>query len=168
MKKQLTALLCLAALFLLTACGPIGDTISDLIRGDVACRVGETYTTSWFSFTVLAVETPASYAGYTPPTGYTLVDVTLSESCAEGSQPMGTFDFYLNAPAFPDYIYPLDPLDETMMPTAFTLTPDTPATYHMLYQIPADTTGLRLTYTEMDADNRAGAAYTIDIPDERQ
>jgi hypothetical protein len=131
----------------------------------VSGEVGETFATRWFSFTVLSVETPASYAGYRPAAGRMLVDAVISESCAEGSLPMGTFDFYLDAPSLPAYVYPLEPFDDTMMPSAFTLTPDTPATWHMVFELPAGVTGLRLTYTEVDADNRTGAVYEVALPD---
>jgi hypothetical protein len=79
------------------------------------------------------------------------------------ASPMGTFDFYMDASSFEYYIYPLDPWSNEMMPMEFDLYPDETVEYHMIYEIPANTTGLNLFYTEVDAEEGEGATFRIPI-----
>jgi hypothetical protein len=141
-----------------------GRALGQLLEGDVTGEIGKDYRTEWFSFNVASVEEVSEYAGYTPAEGYTLVDVVVSETnIFESAIPMGTFDFYMDSDSFMDYIFPLDPLDDSMMPLEFELAPDESVQYHMVYEIPVERDGLALMYTEIDEDEVEHATFTIKL-----
>jgi hypothetical protein len=141
-----------------------GRALGQLLEGDVTGEIGKDYRTKWFSFNIASVEEVAAYAGYTPEEGYTLIDVIVSETnIFEDAIPLGTFDFYMDSDSFVDYIYPLDPLDDSMMPLEFELMPDESVEYHMVYEIPIERDGLVLMYTEFDEDDVEHATFTINL-----
>jgi hypothetical protein len=150
-----------------TAAGAIssaGRALGQLLEGDVTGEIGKDYRTEWFSFNIASVEEVSEYAGYTPTEDYTLVDVIVSETCIfDQAIPMGTFDFYMDSDSFEDYIYPLDPLDDSMMPLEFDLAPDESVQYHMVYEIPVERDGLVLMYTEIDESDTEHATFTINL-----
>jgi hypothetical protein len=74
---------------------------------------------------------------------------------------MGTFDFYLNSPLFDEYIYPIDPIDDSMMPLEFDLAKNQSVEYHMIYEIPAAVPDFQLMYTEIDETDKEGVTFTI-------
>jgi hypothetical protein len=140
------------------------QSVVEMLSGDVTGEVGKPYATQWFEFTVQTIEEVSEYAGYVPEEGNTLYDVLITETGTfSESSPMGTFDFYMDAPSFRDYIYPLDPLSSEMMPLEFDLNPDQTVEYHMVYEIPADASGLKLMYTEVDEEENEGVTFNIPI-----
>ncbi|MDR3254506.1 MAG: hypothetical protein LBT31_02925 [Synergistaceae bacterium] len=142
------------------------ETIGNFLKGDVTGEVGKTYSTKWFNFFIKSVKKVDEYAGYEPVAGNTLVDVVISEKCTfNEATDMSTDDFYLDSAPFDEYVFPMEPIDDTMMPLEFTLAPKEQREYHMLYEIPSDTVGLKLAYTERDVEGNIGATFTINIPD---
>jgi hypothetical protein len=180
-KKRIVIVLALAlALALsLAACGSgkdqaesaLGDAsqsarelLGQLLGGDVTGEVGKDYRTEWFSFNVKSINSVAEYAGYAPGEGNVLIDVLLTETNNfEEALPFGTSDFYMDDISFEEFIYPISPIDDTMMPEEFELGTDESAEYHMIYEIPADTTDLRLMYTEIDETGAEHATFTIPV-----
>lgn len=177
-KPAITLLLILCAGLLLAGCsgnpieavgnsiGEIGDAVNEvvgkLLSGDVTGKVGETYRTEWFNFTVHSIDEVASYAGYTAQDGYTLYDVKISETATfENQITMGTFDFFMDADVFEDYAWPLDAWDDSMMPESFELEPGESAEYHMVFEVPEGMQGLKLMYVEIDEADNVGATFTI-------
>lgn len=168
------ALLLLAGLLALSLCacgglneaaGSVGEAIGQMLSGDVTGEVGKVYRTEWFSFTVESVEVVSSYAGYTPAEGYVLYDTVVTETCTfDQPIPMGTFDFFMDHDSFMDYAYPLDPLNDSMMPLEFELDKGEFATYHMVFEVPEDVeSGLRLMYVEVDENDTEHATFTIKV-----
>jgi len=140
------------------------NTATQWLSGDVTGEVGKTYATDWFEFTIHSIEEVGAYAGYSPVDGCTLYDVVITETnIFDTAIPMGTFDFYMDDASFEEYIWPIDPLDDTMMPEAFDLAPGETVRYHMVYEIPSDVTGLMLMYTEVDEEDNEGRTFTIHI-----
>ena len=126
--------------------------------------VGTVHKTKWFEFTIHSIEKVDSYAGYTPRAGYQLYDVVITEkNTFSVAIEMGTFDFYMDDPSFIDYIFPIDPLNSTMMPEVFTLGVGQSVQYHMVFEIPSNVTKLKLMYTEIDEFNNKGKTFTIDV-----
>ncbi|MDR1159752.1 MAG: hypothetical protein LBK69_03900, partial [Syntrophomonadaceae bacterium] len=74
---------------------------------------------------------------------------------------MGTFDFYMDSSSFEEYVYPIDPINDSMMPLEFMLAKDQTVEYHMIYEIPGSTTDLQLMYTELDENEQDGATFTV-------
>ncbi|MDR2771530.1 MAG: hypothetical protein LBB57_05795 [Clostridiales Family XIII bacterium] len=140
------------------------QSVVEMLSGDVVGEIGKAYGTQWFEFTIKSIGEVSEYAGYAPEEGYTLYDVLVTETGTfDEASPMGTFDFYMDAPSFSDYIYPLDPLSDEMMPLEFDLDTDETVEYHMIYEIPIDTAGLNLMYTEVDEDENEGITFSIPI-----
>ena len=142
----------------------VTDSIGQFISGDVTGEINKTYSTQWFSFTVKSIETVSEYAGHTAPEGMKLISVLVEETNIFGSTiPMGTMDFYVDEVSLLDYIYPISPLDETMMPDEFDLAADETAEYYMIFEVPADISDYMLMYTEIDENNDIGATFTINF-----
>jgi hypothetical protein len=153
-----------------TTGGSISDSIVSTVRslinikGDVTGEVGKAYLTQWFNFSVLSVERVKEYSGYVSEDGNILIDVEIAELCTfDESIDMGISDFFMDSDSFLEYVYPITPLDDTMMPEHFMLQPKEKATYHMVYEVPEDTDDLRLVYIELDEKNNEGATFTIKI-----
>lgn len=168
MKKKPTIFIALiiSIMFLVCACSTtdVVNTVAQMLNGNVKGEIGKTYSTQWFEFTVKSIEKVDSYAGYEPENGFELYVALLNEKNTFDEEiPMGTFDFYLDAESFEEYIYPIDPLDNTMMPLEFTLNQSDVAEYYMIYEIPSGTEGLMLCYTEIDEDDNVGVLFTIAI-----
>jgi hypothetical protein len=142
------------------------DSVGNFLKGNVTGEVDKVYSTEWFNFAVRSIEKVDEYAGYSAEEGFILLDVVVEElNTFSEDIPMGTFDFYLDSDTFIDYIFPLDPLDDTMMPTEFSLSPSEDVKYHLLYEIPDGVADLRLMYTEIDEEDNEGATFTITVPE---
>jgi len=178
-KKIRIVLMCLAVALVLASAvyriaasrsngeeGAITQSIASFMKGDVTGEVGKEYRTKWFKFTVHSIDRTGEYAGYKPEDGAVLLDVVIDETCTFKSPiDMGTFDFYIDAESLEEYIYPIDPLNDTMMPEEFRLEPKDKKQYHMIYEVPGDMNGLKLIYTEVDEDDNTHATFTINIKD---
>lgn len=175
MKKMF--LVALAAMTVaMTGCSSVSDTVgqavseavqevaAQLVTGDVVGEIGTTYSTQWFEFNVESIEFVSEYAGYAAEEGNTLIDVVVTEKGTfDEPVPMGIFDFIVDHESFEEYAYPMEPLDDTMMPEEFDLAKDETVTYHMVFEVPEDTEGLFLFYTEIDESDTEGATFTINI-----
>jgi len=140
------------------------DSISELIAGDVAGKVSETYKTKWFEFTIQSIDKVKSYADHKAKEGYQLYKVLITEkSVWDSSVPMGIFDFYMDDIDFTEYIWAMSPLDDTMMPEEFELEPNQTVQYVMVFEVPTNTTNLALVYTENDESGEEGATFSIRI-----
>lgn len=173
MKKLALALAGILCAITLVACGGgsstagniIGEAIGSLVSDGGKGEIGKAYHTQWFAFRVDSVERVSEYAGYATGEGNELLDVAVTERNIFGEAiTMGTFDFYLDSDTFLEYVWPMDPMDETMMPDSFVLADKEEVTYHMIYEIPAGLTDLILYYTEFNEDGEEGDTFAITIP----
>jgi len=175
--KSLASLLAMAlVLIFLAGCGDIISfsdpavrrretrraTIADFLSGDVTGETGETYQTRWFDFTIHSIDEVDSYAGHDAQEGYQLYKVQASlKNTSDDAIPMGTFDFYMDDPAFEEFIWPIAPLDDTMMPEQFDLELGEIVQYIMIFEVPAKTTELALVYTEFSENEYIGTSFII-------
>jgi len=131
-------------------------------EGEVIGEIEETYRTKWFEFTIHSIEKVDFYAGYTAKKDNQLYKVLITEkNTSEAVLPMGLFDFYMDAPAFEEFIRAIAPLDDTMMPKKFDLEPGETVQYIMVFEAPVDTAGLALMYTEYFENEGIGTTFTI-------
>ncbi|MCL2044177.1 MAG: DUF4352 domain-containing protein [Treponema sp.] len=131
---------------------------------EISAGIGETISTRWFEYTVHSVDKVNSYAGYESTEDYQLYSVLVTlNNTFDTIIPMGTFDFYMDDPIFYEYVWPLDPLDDTMMPENFDLRPGQSVQYHMIFEIPVGVSKLELIYTEIDSSDKEGNTYKIMI-----
>jgi hypothetical protein len=142
----------------------VGSVVGSLIKGDVTGEVGKAYLTRWFNFSVLSIERAEEYAGYKPEEGNVLLDVEIAELCTfDEPINMGTSDFFVDADSFLEYVYPIPPEDETMMPKNFMLQPKEKVQYHMVFEVPEDAEDLGLVYIELDEKGNEGSTFKIKI-----
>jgi hypothetical protein len=145
---------------------PIARADGGTLKGEFTGTVGKTYATKWFNFSVSSITRTDRYAGYAADYGNVLLDVIVSELCTfDDAIDMGTSDYYLDAESFDDYVYPMAPLDGTMMPERFELAPDETVEYHMVFEIPSGAVGVTLVYNEIDEEEYQSASFCLDVPD---
>ena len=165
--------LALSLMVPLTACNNVREQVANVrdsvlqaIQGDVSGDIGKEYQTKWFTFSILEISHANTYAGLTPASGNEFIVIKLTEKNTTSiSQVFGTFDWFVDAPSFSDYVYPLDPSpsDSTMMPLRFDLKPNESATYICVFEVPRNTQGLQLVYIELDDQDKVYGTFTIDI-----
>jgi hypothetical protein len=143
-----------------------GTTVEDyeVISGEFTGSVGKGYETRWFQFTVDSMTTASSYEGYTADAGYILVIAHVTETNIFGStQPFGTFDWFVDDSTLTDYIYPLDPFTDDMMPDSFDLRDGETASYDVVIEYPADLANPYFMYIEADEEDNRYATFKIPI-----
>lgn len=140
------------------------ESISKYLSKDVAGKIGDTYKTKWFEFTIESIEEAEAYLDYKAKTDYQLykIQVTLKSNW-DKPIPMGTFDFYMDDPSFEEYIWAIPPLDDSMMPKEYDLGPGKSAQYLMIFEVPINTTELALLYTESFEGGSDGKTFAIYI-----
>jgi len=140
------------------------ESISKYIAGDITGKIGESYNTKWFEFTIHSIDKVDSFAGYEAKDDHQLYKVLIAEkNISDEILAMGTFDFYMDDPGFEEFIWAIAPLDDTMMPEEFDLKPGESAEYVMIFEVPVDTAELALMYTEYFENEGIGATFAIDV-----
>lgn len=124
---------------------------------------GNTYAGIWFDFTVESANEIDSYAGYSPQEGGILYDVIVKQIGNDSNIPLGTFDFFLVSHEFDGQIYPLDPIDDTMMPIDFTLSKGEERQSHLVFELPEEYKGVYMQYAEYNSDSNSMLNFTIQI-----
>jgi len=190
-KKKLVALLlslCMVAVFGLAGCGGdsggagnsgnnnnsnnTGNTgnngssggSSVALTGEIVGQTGVTYSTKWFDFTVNSLRTDSSFASITAANGNILVIANVTITNTFGStQPFGTFDWLVDDDTLAEYIFPLAPVNDTMMPTDFDLEDGKTVTYDVVLEIPAGLPNPFFMYIEIDASGAAYNAFKLPI-----
>lgn len=140
------------------------DSIPKYIAEGEAKEVGQTYQTRWFDFTVQSLKKVNSYAKYKPQEGCKLYKAELLlKGTWTAAVEMTLADFYMDDPSFEDFIRPLAPLDETMMPEAYSLNPGQIAAYTLLFEVPETVTALTLNYTEFLENGAIGKTFSMAV-----
>lgn len=140
-----------------------GSTSTD---GDVIGTVGEKLETRWFTFTVDSVSVAQSYDSHTAASGNSLAIVHISlTNTTTKSQPFGTFDWLLgdDSIAQSQYIKPLSPLNENMMPSSFDLDSNSSASYDIVFEFSSDLSDPFITYVELDNSGNAYKTFKVFI-----
>ncbi len=174
LKKRGLALvlaLCMVSTFTLTACNQVeqaandvSNAVAQMIEGDVTGVVGTEYATKWFTFTVDTMETAQSYGDYTAAEGNTLLVAHITETNTSGSsQPFGTFDWFVDDSSLPDYIFPLDPFTDEMMPASFNLSDGETASYDIVIEYATSLAEPYLMYIEVDEEGTTYTSFKIPI-----
>jgi hypothetical protein len=173
-KKRVLALLVALSLvssLTLTACNAVeqvaqsaAENVAQFLEGDVTGEVGTKYETRWFSFTVDSAERTQNYDSYTASEGNTLLVVHITETNTSGEpQAFGTFDWFLDDDSLGEYIYPLDPLNDTMMPSSFTLADEETASYDVVIECPSSLANPYLMYVETDTDDQTYTTFKLPV-----
>lgn len=178
MKQRIVALvvaLSMVFAFTLTGCSDVTDVVEQVaddaataaaqfIEGNVTGEVGQEYETKWFKFTVDSMEVSSTYGDYTAADGNNLLIAHITETNNSGSsQPFGTFDWFIDESSLDDYIYPLDPLNDEMMPIDFRLADGETASYDVVIEYPASLASPFLMYIEADDQGQTYTTFKIPV-----
>jgi len=141
----------------------IADTVTQLTGGDVTGKVGNEYATKWFNFTVNSMSTNTSFAGHTAADGNKLVIANITITNTFGTpQTFGTFDWFVMGDGSAE-IYPLPPLNNSMMPENFEIKADETVTCDVVVEFPEDLKNPFFMYTEVDEQGSVFASFKIPI-----
>ncbi len=180
MKKLLALALAVFMLFGLCGCSLLGDVIdqaldeAEVASGEVILpdeegyaegRIGDTFRTAFFDFTVDNVDGCESYEGYTPKEGMQLIDVTITVKNTFGEElPMFNSDFQIQwhdlGDKDEDYGSGIILEDSsTVMPEEYTQKRAETVTYHILYEVPAEACEFSVSYLEYFSDDTTGDVF---------
>ncbi|MCL2529095.1 MAG: hypothetical protein FWE41_02000 [Coriobacteriia bacterium] len=123
---------------------------SDRVEGYVNGVIGEEYETLWFSFTVNSLKTDTSFADYKAPSGKELVIANVTITNTFGTPiPFGIFDWFVRGQGSGE-IWPLSPMNDSMMPEEFMLDDKETVTYNVVIEFSSDLVDPYFIYTEID------------------
>ena len=134
------------------------------IEGDVVGQLHITYGTKWFTFIFNSMEVSQSYAGHNAADGNILAitNITITNTFTS-PQPFGIFDWNVDADGIKDYIIPMDPLNDKMMPENYTLEVGETVTYYLATEIPNDLKNPVYLYKEVNSSGEIFASFKIAI-----
>lgn len=136
---------------------------SEMLEGDITGVVGTEYETKWFTFTIDSLSSASSYGDYTAADGNLLAVAHITETnTSSDQQHFGTFDWFVDDGSFENLYYPLDPLNDTMMPASFVLEAGETASYDVVIEYPLELAAPSLMYVE--ADDQGGIYVTFKVP----
>lgn len=143
---------------------PETGSSSETISGEVTGRIGQEYSTRWFDFTINSMTTSESFEGYTAASGNTLLiaNITITNTFGK-TQPFGTYDWLLDDDSLADYISPMNPLSDTMMPESFDLPDGETVTYFVVFEYSSSLANPCLKYIELDENKTAYATFSIPV-----
>lgn len=140
----------------------ISKYIDENISGNETGEIGKSYTSKWFEFKIHSIDKVDAYASRKTKEGHQLYKVLITlKSTWDKPIPMGTFDFYMDAPDFTEYIWGIPPLDDSMMPEKFELKPSESVQYVIIFEAPTNTAELAFLYTENYESGDEGASFAF-------
>ena len=128
-------------------------------------RIGGTFRTAFFDFTIDDVDSCSSYEGYTPADGMQLIDVTVTVKNTFGDElPMFNSDFQIQWHDLGDKdedfgVGVILSDSETVMPEEYTQKRAETVTYHIIYEVPAEAKEFSISYLEYYSDDTTGDVF---------
>jgi len=120
--------------------------------------------TRWFDFTVNSLKTATSYAGYTAASGNTLIiaNITIKNTYTDSpTTPFGTYDWTASDDTLTYWIDAMSPLDSTMMPDDYELTPNQTATYNVVFEVSSSLPDPYIAYVEVGGSGTVYDTYIV-------
>lgn len=157
-KRFLALALAGVVAFVLCACSG-GSTVGNGTSGDPLTKgLKDTVETLFFDFSVESAQWVEEVEGYTAAEGNALLDtvIKIKNTSNDGELPMSTYDFQAQwgGAGDDDYAYqPEELTGEGIMPVEFTLGKGETAEYHVVYEVPAGSTDLSVSYWELYTDS---------------
>lgn len=157
----------LAIMVILTGCSGAagGKKPIKAVDGYAEGRLGDTFSTYFFEYSVDSAAYPESYEGYTATEGMQLIDVVISLKNTDSEAiPMFNNDFQVQWHDLGegDEDYGSGVILEnstTSMPEEFTLERAATAQYHIIYEVPAAAKDFSVSYLELFDDNAEGSTF---------
>ncbi len=185
MKKLLALVLALTMFAMLAGCGALSESfeeaLDEAIQEEAGAldesevilpeenyaegRIGDTFRTAFFDFSVEDMNSCTSYEGYTPAEGMQLIDVVITVKNTFGEAlPMFNSDFQIQwhdlGDKDEDYGYGVIFTDsETVMPEEYTQKRAETVTYHIIYEVPAEAAEFSVSYLEYYEDDSTGDVF---------
>lgn len=126
-------------------------------------RIGDTFHTYFFDYSVDSAEVVDSYGSITASAGNKLVDVVISINNSFSGQvmPMFIYDFQIAwGDGDDECAYQAEGLtEEGLMPDEYEIKRGERVTYHVLYEVPADATDLSIAFLEEFSDDTQGDIF---------
>lgn len=168
MKISKKLLMCVMVVFCLmfTACN--ATSVNSVVKaedGYAEGKIGTTFRTIFFDYSVDSVAYPSEYEGYTPPEDMQLVDVVITIKNTFGEAlPMFNSDFQIQwhdlGEGDDDYDYGIEMKDSsTVMPAEFSLANGDTCNYHVVYVVPAEAKEFSVSFQELFADETEGDIF---------
>ena len=157
----------LTACMMLSACG-IGASVNNVVsaeNGGAEGKIGTTFRTVFFDYSVDSVDYPSEYEGYTASEGMQLLDVVVTIKNTFGSTlPMFNDDFQIQwhdlGDGDDDYDFGIIMDDSsTVMPYEYSLANGKTCNYHIIYEVPAEATEFSVSFQEFFDDNTMGDVF---------
>jgi hypothetical protein len=145
-----------------------GDSDGDG-REEHSGRVGQRFSTTFFTFRVDDIQTPDEWAGYLPGSSSRLVavQITTTNTFGEAIDMYDTdYELWWGSRSDSDaYALVLDALDDSMAPAVYELADGETMTFHYVFEVPADITEFELAYVEFystdEGEDQYGDIYVI-------
>ena len=157
----------LTACMMLSACG-IGASVNNVVsaeNGGAEGKIGTTFRTVFFDYSVDSVNYPSEYEGYTASEGMQLLDVVVTIKNTFGSTlPMFNDDFQIQwhdlGDGDDDYDFGIIMDDSsTVMPYEYSLANGKTCNYHIIYEVPAEAKEFSVSFQEFFDDNTMGDVF---------
>lgn len=176
MRKLMAMLLVVCTFFVFTGCSTIKDiTASKDGNGSIVAvdgyadgRIGDTLKNTFFEYTVKSAQYVEEYAGYKPQEGNVLIDTVITTRNVFGEQlDMFAEDYQIQWDKEGDrdnknnYGYPIEAIDDTMIPTQFKLAKGETKEYHCVYEVPTGYTDYSISYLEYFDNDTEGDVFFI-------
>ena len=153
MKHKRFWALALAAVVACSLCACAGNSKEDRFTGGLK----DTLKTLFFDFSVESAQWVDEVEGYTAAEGNALLDtvIKIKNTSDDDELPMSTYDFQAQwgGEGEDDYAYqPEELTGEGIMPVEFTLSKGESVEYHVIFEVPAGSTDLSVSYWELYTD----------------
>lgn len=126
-------------------------------------RIGDTFRTYFFDYSIDSAEVVDSYGSITAAEGNKLVDVvvTINNSFSGQVMPMFIYDFQIAwGNGDDECCYQAEGLtEEGLMPDEYEIKRGERVTHHILYEVPADATDLSIAFLEEFSDDTQGDIF---------
>lgn len=162
MKKLLLPLFSIVLPILIVSCDPLPPQLRGGGDGGEG-YLGDTMHTVFFDFTVSDAAARASYEGYAPVPGSTLIAATVTVlNTYPDPLPMNRYDFQIQwGDGDEDYGYPMAVYCEAQLPDAYELAVDESRTGVLVYEVPESSSDYAISYLEVYENQEMGSAYFI-------
>ena len=143
---------------------PVQNNAITLVPGTTAGEVGKTYSLPWFSFKFTSIEFVSQYKGKSPRPGFQFVNAVVTvTNLMDDPLPLSKNFFDMDHESWPEYIKPLSPWDNSMMPERLEMSKNQTVTSNLIFEIPAGTND-KLVLAIHAYDNDTNVRYAFGIP----
>lgn len=160
MRKRISVLFAaLMLLCVLAACS--SSKVVKATDGGAEGRIGTTFGTCFFEFTVKSADFVEEYAGEKPQEGMQFVDVVIStKNTFNDKIEMYDDDYQIQwGKGNDDFGYPIEAVNDSMAPDTYELGRAEEKEFHYVYEVPEGSSEFSISYLEYFEDNTEGDVF---------